>query len=73
MLDLIIKNGLCYIEGKLKKQDIGIINGKISSSGHYSEIIEHAPNNVIVYNHQPHLIMPGFIVVTGIPHIARMQ
>ena len=33
MLDLIIKNGLCYIEGKLKKQDIGIKNNKISEIG----------------------------------------
>ena len=33
MLDLIIKNGLCYIEGKLKKQDIGIKNNKISKIG----------------------------------------
>ena len=33
MLDLIIKNGLCYIEGKLEKQDIGIKNGKISEIG----------------------------------------
>ena len=33
MLDLIIKNGLCYIEGKLKKQDIGIKNNKIFEIG----------------------------------------
>lgn len=30
MLDLIIKNGLCFIDGKLQKKDIGIIKGKIS-------------------------------------------
>ena len=30
MLDLIIKNGSCFIDGKLQKKDIGIINGKIS-------------------------------------------
>jgi len=29
MLDLIIKNGSCYIDGNLKKQDIGIKNNKI--------------------------------------------
>ena len=33
MLDLIIKNGSCYIDGKLEKQDIGIKNGKISEIG----------------------------------------
>ena len=33
MLDLIIKNGICYIDGKLKKADIGIKNSKISEIG----------------------------------------
>ena len=33
MLDLIIKNGLCYIDSKLQKQDIGISNNKISEIG----------------------------------------
>ena len=33
MLDLIIKNGLCYIDGKLQKQDIGINKNKISEIG----------------------------------------
>ena len=33
MLDLIIKNGSSYIDGNLKKQDIGIKNGKISEIG----------------------------------------
>ena len=30
MLDLIIKNGTCFIDGKLSKKEIGITNGKIS-------------------------------------------
>ena len=30
MLDLIIKNGTCFINGKLSKKEIGITNGKIS-------------------------------------------
>ena len=30
MLDLIIKNGACFIDGKLQKKDIGITNGKIT-------------------------------------------
>ena len=33
MLDLILKNGLCYIDGKLEKQDIGIKNGNIFEIG----------------------------------------
>ncbi len=33
MLDLIIKNGLCFIEGALKNADIGIKNGKIFEIG----------------------------------------
>ena len=33
MLDLIIKNGHCFINGKLEKTDIGISNGKISFIG----------------------------------------
>ena len=34
MLDLIIKNGLCYIDSNLKKQDIGIKNNKITKIVH---------------------------------------
>ena len=30
MLDLIIKNGTCFIDGNLEKKDIGITEGKIS-------------------------------------------
>ena len=30
MLDLIIKNGNCYIDGNLQNKDIGILNGKIT-------------------------------------------
>ena len=33
MLDLIIKNGECYIDGKINKTNIGIQNGKISIIG----------------------------------------
>jgi len=33
MLDLIIKNGSCYIDGKLQKTDIGIEKNKISKIG----------------------------------------
>ena len=33
MLDLIIKNGSCFINENLQKKDIGILNGKISKIG----------------------------------------
>ena len=33
MLDLIIKNGSCYIDEDLQKQDIGIKNNKIVEIG----------------------------------------
>jgi len=33
MLDLIIKNGSCYIDSNLKKLDIGIKNNKITEIG----------------------------------------
>ena len=33
MLDLIIKNGSCFMEGNLKKHDIGVKNGKITDIG----------------------------------------
>ena len=36
MLDLIIKNGKCYIEGELKDVDIAINNGKIHQIGQIS-------------------------------------
>jgi len=37
MLDLIIKNGECYIDGKPTKTNIGIQNGKISTIGDLSD------------------------------------
>ena len=37
MLDLIIKNGECYIDGKLTRSNIGIQNGKISTIGDLSD------------------------------------
>ena len=33
MLDIIIKNGECYIDETLKKKDIGILNNKIVKIG----------------------------------------
>tara|TARA_Y100000591_G_scaffold328769_1_gene355981 strand:+ start:4792 stop:6099 length:1308 start_codon:yes stop_codon:yes gene_type:complete len=37
MLDLIIKNGGCYINGDIKEQDIAVKNGKILKIGKISE------------------------------------
>ena len=36
MLDLIIKNGQCYIEGKLKNVDVSVKDGKIQNIGKIS-------------------------------------
>ena len=44
MLDLIIKNGLCYIDGNLKKQDIGIKNSKITKIGTPQEVFPELVN-----------------------------
>ena len=33
MLDLIIKNGHCYINGELKEVDVGVKDGKIQQIG----------------------------------------
>ena len=37
MLDLIIKNGKCYIDGELKNVDVAIKDGKIQHIGQISE------------------------------------
>ena len=37
MLDLIIKNGQCYIDGELKDADIAIKDGKIQQIGQISD------------------------------------
>ena len=37
MLDLIIKNGQCYINGELKNVDVSIKDGKIQKIGQISE------------------------------------
>ena len=56
MLDLIIKNGSCFIEGKLKKIDIGVLKGKISIIG---EISKEKSNNV--FDAEGLIILPGCI------------
>ena len=37
MLDLIIKNGQCYINGQLENKDIAVKDGKILKIGDISE------------------------------------
>ena len=37
MLDLLIKNGQCYIDGELKNVDVSIKDGKIQDIGQISE------------------------------------
>ena len=37
MLDLIIKNGQCYINGELKDADVAIKEGKINQIGRISD------------------------------------
>ena len=37
MLDLIIKNGQCYIDGKLQYTDVAVKDGKISQIGQISD------------------------------------
>ena len=46
MLDLIIKNGSCYINKDLKSQDIAVKDGRIVEIGKISEI------NAVEFGHQ---------------------
>ena len=55
MLDLIIKNGQCYINGKLENKDIAIKDGKISKIGKVSEEAKE------VYNAESQTVLPGCI------------
>ena len=54
MLDLIIKNGECYIDGKITKTNIGIQNGKISIIG---DLINEQSNASIDASNL--LVLPG--------------
>ena len=55
MLDLIIKNGQCYIEGELKDVDVAIKDGKIQKIG---QISEEAKETI---NAEGHTVLPGCI------------
>ena len=55
MLDLIIKNGQCYINGKLENKDVAIKDGKISKIGEVSEEAKE------VYDAKNQTVLPGCI------------
>ena len=52
---LIIKNGSCYIDGKLIKSDIGLYENKIKKIGNIEE------NNSKVYDASGRVVLPGII------------
>ena len=52
---LIIKNGSCYIDGKLVNSDIGLYENKIQKIGNIEE------NNSKVYNASGKVVLPGII------------
>ena len=53
--NLIIKNGSCYIDGKLIKSDIGLYENKIKKIGSIEE------NNSKVYDASGKVVLPGII------------
>ena len=55
MLDLIIKNGQCYINGKLENKDIAVKDSKILKIGELSEEAKE------VYDAQNQIVLPGCI------------
>ena len=55
MLDLIIKNGQCYIDGELKEVDVAIQDGKIYKIG---QISEEAKETI---NAEGQTVLPGCI------------
>ena len=56
MLDLIIKNGTCYIDGNLEKLDVGVKNGKIT---HIGNLKEEKSQNVIDVTDK--IVLPGLM------------
>ena len=55
MLDLIIRNGQCYINGKLKHVDVAIKNGKIQQIGQISDETKE------IVNAEKKIVLPGCI------------
>ena len=52
---LIIKNGSCYIDGKLIKSDIGLYENQIKKIGNIEK------NNSKVYDASGKVVLPGII------------
>ncbi len=55
MLDLIIKNGQCYIDGNLKNVDVGVKDGKIHRIGKISD------ESKEIINAESQTVLPGCI------------
>ena len=55
MLDLIIKNGQCYINGRLEDKDIAVKNGKILNIGEISDETKE------IYDAKNQIVLPGCI------------
>ena len=55
MLDLIIKNGQCYIDGNLKNVDVGVKDGKIHRIGKISD------EGKVIINAESQTVLPGCI------------
>ena len=67
MLDLIIKDGQCYIDGELKDVDVSVKDGKILSIGEITEKAKDGPSLALVEGVIPNSIISnvkysGFIV-----------
>ena len=59
MLDLIIKNGSCYIDKNLKDQDIAIKDGKIVKIGKIEEDAKE------IFDAKGLIVLPGCIDTTN--------
>ena len=56
MLDLIVRNGTCFIDGNLSKYDIGVQNGKIT---HIGDLTKEQSSNTI--NADGKIVLPGLM------------
>ena len=56
MLDLIVRNGTCFIDGNLSKHDIGVQNGKIT---HIGDLTKEQSSNTI--NADGKIVFPGLM------------
>ena len=56
MLDLIVRNGTCFIDGNLSKHDIGVQNGKIT---HLGDLAKEQSSNTI--NADGKIVFPGLM------------